>query len=65
MIVTNKTLTVWTIEAPPEQTVKVNRIVDLAMCYCAPSSTITIAAGEMTREGWDETPEFEGVPTNG
>ena len=65
----NKTFTVWTIEAPPEPTVKVNRIVDLtmhisdlAMCYLEPGERITITASEMTQEQWDALPEFEGAP---
>ena len=59
----NKTFTVWTVEAPPEPTVMVNRIVDLtthicdlAMCYCKPGGKITITAGEMTQEEWDKIP---------
>ena len=63
----NKTFTVWTIEAPPEPTAVVNRIVDLtahicdlAMCYLKPGGQIVITAGEMTQKGWDKMPEFEG-----
>ena len=63
----NGTFTVWTIEAPPEPTVKVSRIIDLAthisdlaMCYLEPGGQITITASEMTQEQWDALPEFEG-----
>lgn len=61
--------TVWTVEAPPEPTVKVSRIVDLtahicdlAMCY-PDVSTITITHEEMTQREWDALPEFEGAPS--
>jgi len=64
------TFTVWTIEAPPEPTVKVNRIIDLtahicdlAMGYCGLDSKITITASEMTQEEWNRLPEFEGAPS--
>ena len=57
------TFTVWTIEAPPESTVMVNRIVDLTthiadlvMCYVEPGGQIVITASEMTQEEWDEMP---------
>lgn len=65
----NKTFTVWTIEAPPEQTVEVNRIIDLtthiidlAMFCLEPGGQIIITANEMTQAEWDAMAEFEGAP---
>ena len=62
-----ETFTVWTIKAPPESTVVVNRVVDLvahisdlAMCYLKPGGKIVITTCELTQEEWDKFPEFEG-----
>jgi len=62
-----ETFTVWTIKAPPEQTVVVDRIVDLvthisdlATCYLKLGGKVVITACELTQEEWDELSEFEG-----